>query len=58
MRPTVCKFHYPLEQLQLLQVPDGKGILVTVKFGQMHSACMEYKECATMVDREVYLHLS
>ena len=27
----------------ILQVPDDKGILVTANYGQMQSACMEYK---------------
>ena len=33
----------------ILQVPDGKSILVTVNYGRIHSACMEYnKWIATM----------
>ena len=34
----------------ILQVPDGKGILVTANYGQIHSSCTEYnKWIATVV---------
>ena len=44
--------------LNILQVPDGKGILVTANYGQTKSACMEYnKWIATMVNfPEGYKH--
>ena len=42
----------------ILQVPDGKGILVTANYGQTKSAYMEYnKWIATMVNfPEGYKH--